>query len=653
MGMKLCPSCGSDIEKADNKNMLAVGTILNNRYELGTVLSCDNVSVIYIGYDRQADIKVTLREFDGRAVEGCPDNNNIPVTGEMAVRRFVQYARSMAGVSLCPLFSRTVEVFEQNKKGYWVNEYFEGTPLKEILGSDIKISLSNAVKITKELCDGLKILHFSHHIFGAISPSSLYIQKNGDVKLFGVGTPYFDFLSDFDAKATLLNPSYTAPEVFEANSKKGAFTDTYSVAAILYRIVTDSIPPVSFLRMQRESALIPKKVNKKISKSISNAILNAMCWDVSVRTKTPEAFYNNLKSGRVKRAYSISVLFACAAGRVLNMRDSICALIKHAPAEKRSGEELAEGAGIQKPSQAKKAFIKRPTGIISMICAGLLVLSGVWFLCSRIIDNSGNVVKKNDNQSTVAGLDPNEIPYYKTMKSSSEKRKSKNNKSSSGAESAVESLICPDFTGLAQAEALKLIEESGLEVGQITYKEGSQKEETVLSQSVPAGARVQKGKAISLVVCRSASHATSSGYKLEWPVPGVVGFELRKAIDDMNNAGFLNISLVFKESDEPVGTVTKQSVEKEQLYSPSEKIILTVSGTECRVPNYIGKTGEQALAIKADLKIVFKDELSRIVSTEDAKKLTVINQSIASDSEAYKGETIALTVRSSDSSEAF
>lgn len=621
----ICPNCGY---KADLHNE---EKILKNRYYIGNVFSKTLDSVVYLAYDNELKKKVLMREFTGEDIIKLSQNRTFNELGQ----RFLSYAKSLATVSLCDILPRTVDTFAEGNATYWVTDYFDGKSLKELLNSGMKISASNALKIANQLLKGIKPIHNSGMIFGAISPETVYILKNGEVRLFGLGSAFYDFADDIDCRVELLNPSYAAPELFDKTSKVGVYSDVYSVAAILYRIIVGEIPAISFLRSGGENLKTPSKANKEIPKNIEVALLNALNWQIEKRTANPEAFLTELSAETVKRRLSGAIIWADLLGFFQGVYDK-SVLKSNKPQKTEKREKSAK-------EKSKIPFLWLWITIPSVILAALIAVLIILFppTTETTGDTSSVQTESEDTWYYGSGVEtPNNNSNYVYGGNSSQKPSTPVQSRPQSRPSLIDpnTIECPDLAGYSLSQAKSIIESNSLLLGDVRYEYSNDYPmDFVMAQSLKSGGMVQKGSKINLVVCKGPKPAE---------LPNVAGMEMQKAAQKLSAAGFTNIEYSFVLSDDAPGTATEAVFENDISTTSDSKVILTVSGEKAEVLDYLGKKASEVKSANLDFEFVFKDQDGKDIAIGNVHSdYTVISQDIAPGAPAYKGMTVILTVK--------
>ena len=84
---------------------------------------------------------------------------------------------------------------------------------------------------------------------------------------------------------------FAPPELSLENAKIGAYTDIYSLAAILYVLVTGQLPTPSQFR-QYKDLIPPQQLSPNLSDRTNNAILKGMSVNPEQRPKFIRDWFN-------------------------------------------------------------------------------------------------------------------------------------------------------------------------------------------------------------------------------------------------------------------------------------------------------------------------------------------------------------------------
>ena len=189
-------------------------------------------------------------------------------------------------------------------------EYLEGETLAERLKRDKTIPEKEAIDLLMPVMKSLEVVHKEGIIHRDIAPDNIFITKDGEVKLIDFGASRFATTSHSRSLTVIIKPGYSAEEQYRSRSDQGPYTDVYSIAATLYKMITGETPPDALERRakienaKKDILPEPHKITKDISLIAENAILNALNIRIEDRTQTVEQLISDLTAEEpVKRVY--------------------------------------------------------------------------------------------------------------------------------------------------------------------------------------------------------------------------------------------------------------------------------------------------------------------------------------------------------------
>ena len=146
----------------------------------------------------------------------------------------------------------------------------------------------------------------------------------------------------------------------------------------------------------------------------------------------------------------------------------------------------------------------------------------------------------------------------------------------------------PNVVGQTQTVATQTLQNDHLAVGTVTRQTSIAANGTVLSTSPRNGTSVSRNSKVNLVVSAGAQVPTVT-------VPSVKGQQLTPALQEITAAG-LTYKLTYVTSNQPTGTVLDQSPAGGAHVKATQKVLLTVSGTqnETTVPSVVGQSPDTA-----------------------------------------------------------
>lgn len=295
----VCPVCGLEADYENNLSKhLACRTVLASQYLVGCVRERDNLFITYAGFDSKNDCPVVIREFYPRKVVRR-------VTGKstVACRSFElqgDYDATLAkivanGGKTAALYSEEpalgiVDCFEENATVYLIckERTPDGRSLDKLFDNSKRVTLPVALSIVEEMLEALERLHDEGLTHGGICPENIFIGNSGHITLrgsrFGVPDPV-----KADTALRAYYP-YEAPEERDCG-ETGPWTDVYSAAAVIYRMVAGWDVPNGGAE---DFTLLWHGVSDEVPVAARQAIAKALAPKAVSRTRTAGELFEQL-----------------------------------------------------------------------------------------------------------------------------------------------------------------------------------------------------------------------------------------------------------------------------------------------------------------------------------------------------------------------
>lgn len=297
--------------------MLAVGTILQNRYLIVHKIGQGGMGAVYEAKDQRLNVTVALKETI--------------VSGDTLHKAFEREARLLAKLrhSALPVVS---DYFFEGDGQYLVMQYIDGKDLGQLLVEKGKFPLVEVLTWAEQLLNALDYLHSQQPpiIHRDIKPSNLKLTERNQIILldFGLAKGNTTVVQNTGANAGAnasvygYSPHYAPIEQIEGTGTD-VRSDMYALAATLYHLMTgvrpaDAMPRVlSILNGQIDPLRPASEVDPKIPISVSNVLANVLSQKRDERPATI-AIMRTMLENAVREASDPSLLVALNSTVKLN-----------------------------------------------------------------------------------------------------------------------------------------------------------------------------------------------------------------------------------------------------------------------------------------------------------------------------------------------
>jgi hypothetical protein len=237
------------------------------------------------------------------------------------IHRFKQERQILAGLDH-PNIARLLDGGStEDGRPFYVMEYVAGSPIDEYC-SRVGADIPSRVRMTVQVCEALEYLHAHAITHRDVKPNNILVTPDGRVKLVDFGIAKVDTVEGLVASSSvpgqptmIMTPGYASPEQL-AGDPAGKGSDIYSLAVVLYQLLTGHLPYVDADGRPNLAAQLsgrdPKPPSKDITRSakpptrgpdsrrtsqsdLDRVVLTALQHDPLRRYASVEAFAEDLR----------------------------------------------------------------------------------------------------------------------------------------------------------------------------------------------------------------------------------------------------------------------------------------------------------------------------------------------------------------------
>lgn len=288
--------CGYDENAPTDSACLPVRTMVGNRYLVGRMISMNGEGITYICFDIENEERAFIEEYmpQNMAKRNELTGEVIPLSGYEAQYKclmtdFYDLFDALRNFRHTDYIIPVTDVIYDKNTAYAVYKYVKTISYGDYLTHNGgEFTWPQVKKLFMPLFTTLTYLHSNGFVHRGLSPESIRVNAKGQLMISGFGT------ASLYTKGSAVKPElcegYSAPEQYSSSSWQGEWTDVYSIAAVLYKSLTGTLPVSAAERKENDTLCPPEELEHNVPSNVSDAIMNAMQLSVEYRTQSIDDF---------------------------------------------------------------------------------------------------------------------------------------------------------------------------------------------------------------------------------------------------------------------------------------------------------------------------------------------------------------------------
>ncbi len=525
---------------------ITTGMMLGDRYQIVRLIGEGGMALVYLAVDRRTGRDVAVKVLKSELAQD-----------EEFVRRFDVEAKAASSLSH-PNIVKVLGVGEENGVRYMIQEYIEGTTLKDLIDHYGRLDWRVAVPIGLQVAMALENAHAAGIVHRDIKPHNIMVtpDRRALVTDFGIARASTSSTITLMSGNAMGSVHYFSPEQARGGLV-GEKADIYSLGIVFYEMLTGDVPfdgdtPVAVaIKHLQEEPVAPIDLVADIPQGLSDIVMKCIRKSPSERYKNARELINELDAFMLDPAGVYGVIDYAAA--MLEQTQQVEVMPE--ASDFSHIEEIEEN--IRRRTEKKR----REKGLIiaAVSASVILVLVAVVYL-----------VRSAFNGQTAADF------------------------------------IVQDYTGQPVSEVERLLNEAGVGFKKTFQPSAEVEKDYIIDQKPKAGTSIKPNglTKIELIVSEGAESIR---------LPDYGGKPYVSAMSELQNKGY-RVETVFEENDDvEINQVIRTDPPAGTILEAGQTVTLYVSSGEKKVtvPNLKGKDRETALRMIEELGLVADIKLLR------------------------------------------
>src|SRR5678809_932156 len=223
---------GSEMTGVIGETAIRLGAALADRYRIERELGAGGMATVYLAHDLKHERQVAIKTLK-------PE-----LAAVLGAERFIVEIKTTAALQhphILPLFDSG----EADGFLYYVMPYIQGETIREKVNRETQFGVDEAVRIAREIADALDYAHRHGVIHRDIKPENILLHDGRAMVMdFGIALAVSAAAGGrmTETGLSLGTPHYMSPEQATAEKEISARSDIYSLASVLYEMLTGNPP---------------------------------------------------------------------------------------------------------------------------------------------------------------------------------------------------------------------------------------------------------------------------------------------------------------------------------------------------------------------------------------------------------------------------
>jgi serine/threonine protein kinase len=242
------------------QNALPPGSRMGE-FEIIGLVGEGGFGIVYLAQDHSLQRRVALKEYMPASLAARNPDGSISVRSDVHLEAFaagrssfVNEARLLAQFDH-PALVKVFRFWEANGTAYMVMPLYVGKTLRQVLNERPQLEEVWIKRFLAPVLDALEVIHRANCFHRDISPDNLLVLPNEKPVLLDFGAARRVIGDMTQALTVFVKHSYAPIEQYAEmpELKQGAWTDIYTLAALVYLMITRKLPPPSVGRIVQDS----------------------------------------------------------------------------------------------------------------------------------------------------------------------------------------------------------------------------------------------------------------------------------------------------------------------------------------------------------------------------------------------------------------